>query len=68
MITVRFSDGRYKSTPEEVAAACDVTFAMLADPESAVSMFVLDVLMYVFENVTIIMVPCIFYSLMLLLE
>lgn len=27
---------KYKSTPEEVAASCDVTFAMLADPESAV--------------------------------
>ncbi|WCJ39502.1 glyoxylate reductase 2 [Euphorbia peplus] len=27
---------KYKPTPEEVAAACDVTFAMLADPESAV--------------------------------
>uniref|UniRef100_A0A7N0TY41 Glyoxylate/succinic semialdehyde reductase 2, chloroplastic n=1 Tax=Kalanchoe fedtschenkoi TaxID=63787 RepID=A0A7N0TY41_KALFE len=26
---------KYKSTPEEVAASCDVTFAMLADPESA---------------------------------
>ncbi|XP_018731471.2 glyoxylate/succinic semialdehyde reductase 2, chloroplastic isoform X3 [Eucalyptus grandis] len=26
----------YKSSPEEVAAACDVTIAMLADPESAV--------------------------------
>ncbi|KAK6153590.1 hypothetical protein DH2020_013229 [Rehmannia glutinosa] len=26
----------YKSSPEEVAASCDVTFAMLADPESAV--------------------------------
>ena len=30
---------RYKSSPEEVAAACDVTFAMLADPECAVRMF-----------------------------
>ena len=30
---------RYRSSPEEVAAACDVTFAMLADPESAVRMF-----------------------------
>lgn len=30
---------RYKSSPEEVAASCDVTFAMLADPESAVRMF-----------------------------
>ncbi|KAA8540280.1 hypothetical protein F0562_024157 [Nyssa sinensis] len=27
---------KYKSFPEEVAASCDVTFAMLADPESAV--------------------------------
>ncbi|KAM7480569.1 hypothetical protein LguiA_028782 [Lonicera macranthoides] len=27
---------KYESTPEEVAASCDVTFAMLADPESAV--------------------------------
>ncbi|XP_065866872.1 glyoxylate/succinic semialdehyde reductase 2, chloroplastic [Euphorbia lathyris] len=27
---------KYKPSPEEVAAACDVTFAMLADPESAV--------------------------------
>ncbi|KAG2728780.1 hypothetical protein I3843_01G215500 [Carya illinoinensis] len=27
---------RYKSTPQEVAISCDVTFAMLADPESAV--------------------------------
>ncbi|KAL3735982.1 hypothetical protein ACJRO7_025006 [Eucalyptus globulus] len=27
---------QYKSSPEEVAAACDVTIAMLADPESAV--------------------------------
>ncbi|KAI6690156.1 hypothetical protein NL676_026984 [Syzygium grande] len=27
---------QYKSSPEEVAATCDVTFAMLADPESAV--------------------------------
>ncbi|KAF4362041.1 hypothetical protein F8388_023893 [Cannabis sativa] len=26
----------YKSSPEEVAASCDVTFAMLSDPESAV--------------------------------
>ncbi|OAY36492.1 glyoxylate/succinic semialdehyde reductase 2, chloroplastic [Manihot esculenta] len=26
---------QYKPSPEEVAAACDVTFAMLADPESA---------------------------------
>ena len=29
---------RYKPSPEEVTAACDVTFAMLADPECAVSM------------------------------
>ncbi|KAL3639769.1 Glyoxylate/succinic semialdehyde reductase 2, chloroplastic [Castilleja foliolosa] len=27
---------KYKSSPEEVTASCDVTFAMLADPESAV--------------------------------
>ncbi|GMH03765.1 hypothetical protein Nepgr_005604 [Nepenthes gracilis] len=27
---------KYRSCPEEVAASCDVTFAMLADPESAV--------------------------------
>lgn len=27
---------KYKPSPEEVAASCDVTFAMLADPESAV--------------------------------
>ncbi|KAK3013460.1 hypothetical protein RJ639_009768, partial [Escallonia herrerae] len=27
---------KYKSSPEEVAASCDVTFAMLADPQSAV--------------------------------
>lgn len=27
---------KYKSSPEEVASSCDVTFAMLADPESAV--------------------------------
>ncbi|CAA2965420.1 glyoxylate succinic semialdehyde reductase 2, chloroplastic [Olea europaea subsp. europaea] len=27
---------KYKSSPEEVAASCDVTFAMLADPDSAV--------------------------------
>ncbi|KAF2323563.1 hypothetical protein GH714_036126 [Hevea brasiliensis] len=27
---------QYKASPEEVAGACDVTFAMLADPESAV--------------------------------
>ncbi|XP_015890669.3 glyoxylate/succinic semialdehyde reductase 2, chloroplastic isoform X1 [Ziziphus jujuba] len=27
---------KYKSFPEEVAASCDVTFSMLADPESAV--------------------------------
>lgn len=26
---------KYKSSPKEVAASCDVTFAMLADPESA---------------------------------
>ncbi|KAJ6389546.1 hypothetical protein OIU77_027800 [Salix suchowensis] len=26
---------KYKPSPEEVTAACDVTFAMLADPESA---------------------------------
>ncbi|KAM7254586.1 hypothetical protein ACFE04_003966 [Oxalis oulophora] len=26
---------KYKPSPEEVAASCDVTFAMLADPESA---------------------------------
>lgn len=30
---------QYKSSPEEVAASCDVTFAMLADPQSAVRMF-----------------------------
>ncbi|XP_076881152.1 glyoxylate/succinic semialdehyde reductase 2, chloroplastic-like isoform X1 [Bidens hawaiensis] len=29
---------KYKPSPAEVAASCDVTFAMLADPESAVSM------------------------------
>ncbi|KAB2612992.1 glyoxylate/succinic semialdehyde reductase 2 [Pyrus ussuriensis x Pyrus communis] len=28
---------KYKPSPEEVAASCDVTFAMLADPESAVA-------------------------------
>ncbi|XP_052176243.1 glyoxylate/succinic semialdehyde reductase 2, chloroplastic [Diospyros lotus] len=28
---------KYQSSPEEVAASCDVTFAMLADPESAVN-------------------------------
>ncbi|KAF6152249.1 hypothetical protein GIB67_005903 [Kingdonia uniflora] len=27
---------KYKPSPEEVASYCDVTFAMLADPESAV--------------------------------
>ncbi|GKV09966.1 hypothetical protein SLEP1_g21396 [Rubroshorea leprosula] len=27
---------KYKPSPEEVAASCDVTFAMLADPESAI--------------------------------
>lgn len=27
---------KYVSSPEEVAASCDITFAMLADPESAV--------------------------------
>ncbi|XP_059458678.1 glyoxylate/succinic semialdehyde reductase 2, chloroplastic [Corylus avellana] len=27
---------KYKSSPQEVAVSCDVTFAMLADPESAV--------------------------------
>jgi len=27
---------KYKSSPEEVTATCDLTFAMLADPESAV--------------------------------
>ncbi|XP_031399914.1 glyoxylate/succinic semialdehyde reductase 2, chloroplastic isoform X2 [Punica granatum] len=27
---------KFKPSPEEVAASCDVTFAMLADPESAV--------------------------------
>ncbi|KAJ7951611.1 Glyoxylate/succinic semialdehyde reductase 2 [Quillaja saponaria] len=27
---------KYKSSPEEVAASCDVTFSMLADPQSAV--------------------------------
>ncbi|KAG6390587.1 hypothetical protein SASPL_148325 [Salvia splendens] len=27
---------KYKPSPEEVAASCDITFAMLADPESAV--------------------------------
>ncbi|OVA08425.1 6-phosphogluconate dehydrogenase [Macleaya cordata] len=26
---------KYKTSPEEVASSCDVTFAMLADPESA---------------------------------
>ncbi|XP_071903086.1 glyoxylate/succinic semialdehyde reductase 2, chloroplastic-like [Coffea arabica] len=26
---------KYKASPEEVAASCDITFAMLADPESA---------------------------------
>lgn len=30
---------RYESSPEEVTASCDVTFAMLANPESAVRMF-----------------------------
>lgn len=35
---------RYKSSPGEVAASCDVTFAMLADPESAVSMSYYNVL------------------------
>lgn len=33
---------RYKSSPQEVAISCDVTFAMLADPESAVRMSHLD--------------------------
>lgn len=33
---------KYKSSPQEVAASCDVTFAMLANPESAVRMFHLD--------------------------
>ncbi|KAK4780330.1 hypothetical protein SAY87_016436 [Trapa incisa] len=27
---------KYKASPEEVAASCDITFAMLSDPESAV--------------------------------
>ncbi|KAK9102572.1 hypothetical protein Sjap_019826 [Stephania japonica] len=27
---------KYKASPEEVASSCDITFAMLADPESAV--------------------------------
>ncbi|MCH82560.1 glyoxylate/succinic semialdehyde reductase, partial [Trifolium medium] len=27
---------KYKPSPEEVAASCDLTFAMLADPQSAV--------------------------------
>ncbi|GKV09961.1 hypothetical protein SLEP1_g21394 [Rubroshorea leprosula] len=27
---------KYKPSPEEVASSCDVTFAMLADPESAI--------------------------------
>ncbi|KAK7271977.1 hypothetical protein RJT34_28289 [Clitoria ternatea] len=27
---------KYKASPEEVAASCDITFAMLADPQSAV--------------------------------
>ncbi|XP_058748801.1 glyoxylate/succinic semialdehyde reductase 2, chloroplastic-like [Vicia villosa] len=27
---------KYKSSPEEVAASCDLTFAMLADPQSAI--------------------------------
>jgi len=31
-----FAFCRYKPSPEEVAASCDVTFAMLADPQSAV--------------------------------
>lgn len=35
----RNSMRRYKSSPEEVAASCDVTFAMLADPDSAVSTY-----------------------------
>ncbi|KAJ7002951.1 glyoxylate/succinic semialdehyde reductase 2 [Populus alba x Populus x berolinensis] len=30
---------KYKPSPKEVTAACDVTFAMLADPECAVSIF-----------------------------
>ncbi|KAG5575665.1 hypothetical protein H5410_055799 [Solanum commersonii] len=30
---------KYKSSPEEVATSCDVTFAMLADPESAVRVY-----------------------------
>ncbi|OIW03774.1 hypothetical protein TanjilG_30050 [Lupinus angustifolius] len=31
---------KYKSSPEEVAASCDVTFAMLADPQSALDVAV----------------------------
>ncbi|KAL2899590.1 Glyoxylate/succinic semialdehyde reductase 2 chloroplastic [Bienertia sinuspersici] len=33
----------YKASPEEVAAYCDVTIAMLADPNSAVRMWILHV-------------------------
>lgn len=28
---------KYKASPEEVAASCDITFAMLADPDSAMN-------------------------------
>jgi hypothetical protein len=37
---------RYKSSPQEVAASCDVTFAMLANPENAVRMFHLDFILF----------------------
>lgn len=43
-----YSRCRYQPSPDEVAASCDVTFAMLADPESAVRMFLLIVSFFFF--------------------
>nr|AAF79475.1 F1L3.35 [Arabidopsis thaliana] len=44
---------KYKSSPEEVTATCDLTFAMLADPESAVRMshFCLRLFFFYFHSI-----------------
>ncbi|CAI0419547.1 unnamed protein product [Linum tenue] len=43
---------KYKPSPEEVAAECDVTFAMLADPDSAGFCVCVCVLILMFMNFT----------------
>lgn len=48
IITEQVHCCRYKPSPQEVAACCDVTFAMLADPESAVSIFYLQFFGYLY--------------------